>query len=113
MFNKLVLGTSQAKYLVKKLDDKTAALLLVKFMVGINKFNIVKGSPADIATDWGVTIGDFSSGIRGLKKLDIVRKYTQKEYILNPDVMYQGDDRRYFVIKNMWDTQTSKGLKHG
>ena len=33
------------------------------------------------------------------------------EYMLNPDIMFNGNDRQYFIVKHMWDTQTSTGLR--
>jgi hypothetical protein len=72
---------------------------------------MVSGTPQEIAKAVGVTIGDFTVGIRVLKKCDLIRKYTKKEYMLNPDVMFNGNDRQYFIVKHMWETQTSKGLR--
>jgi len=54
---------------------------------------------------------DFHRGLRVLKKSDFIRKYTKKEYMLNPDVMFNGNDKQYFIVKHMWDTQTSRGLR--
>ena len=68
-------------------------------------------SPKEISNKVGLTLGDFSVGIRVLKKCDLIRKFTKKEYMLNPDVMFNGNDKQYFIIKHMWDTQTSKGLR--
>jgi hypothetical protein len=111
MFNKFQLGTQSADFLARTKLDNCSSLVLIKFLCHVNKSNMVVGTPADIAKRSGITIGDFTVGIRGLKKCDMVRKYTKKEYMLNPDIMFNGDDKRYYVIKNMWDTQTSKGLR--
>tara|TARA_R110002020_G_scaffold399216_2_gene609080 strand:+ start:279 stop:500 length:222 start_codon:yes stop_codon:yes gene_type:complete len=72
---------------------------------------MVIGTPEKIAEMAGITLRDFSVGVRALKKCDLIRKYTKKEYMLNPDVMFNGNDKQYFIIKHMWDTQTSKGLR--
>lgn len=111
MFNKFQLGTQAAAVLAKAQLDGVAALVLLKMMYHIDKKNVVSGAPKDIADKAGMTIGDFGVGIRSLKKWDIVRKYTKKEYMLNPDVMFNGDDRQYFIVKHMWETQTSRGLR--
>ena len=72
---------------------------------------MVVGTPKTICQKSGMSLHDFHRGLRTLKKSDFIRKYTKKEYMLNPDVMFNGNDRQYFIIKHMWDTQTSKGLR--
>jgi DNA-binding MarR family transcriptional regulator len=111
MFNKFQLGTQPAEFLAKAKLDSVPALVLLKLMCHINKFNMVVGTPKEISKMSGMTIGDFTVGIRALKKYDLVRKYTKKEYMLNPDIMINGDDKQYYVVKHMWDTQTSTGLR--
>ena len=111
MFNKFQLGTQPATFLAKNKLNSSAALVLLKMMYHINRINMVIGTPKDISKTIGVTIGDFTVGVRALKKCDLIRKYTKKEYMLNPDVMFNGNDKQYFIVKHMWDTQTSKGLR--
>jgi hypothetical protein len=111
MFNKFQLGTRPSDFLKRAKLDPVDALVLLKIMYHTNKSNIVMGTPAKIAKTAGITLRDFSLGIRGLKKYDFIRKYTKQEYMLNPDIMIQGDDRQYFRIKHMWDTQTTRGLR--
>lgn len=111
MFNKLQLGTQSANFLAKAKLTGAAAIVLLKLQYSINKMNIVVGTPAHIAKASGITIHRFNMGIRYLKKYDLVRKLTAKEYMLHPDIMFNGDDKRYHIIKHMWDTQTHKGLR--
>ena len=111
MFNKFQLGTQPANFLAGNKLNSTAALVLLKMMYHINRVNMVIGTPKGISEMSGMTLGDFSVGIRDLKKCDLIRKYTKKEYMLNPDVMFNGNDKQYFIVKHMWDTQTSKGLR--
>ena len=111
MFNKFQLGTQPADFLAKTKLSSAAALVLLKMMYHINRVNMVIGTPKSISETAGMTLGDFSVGIRSLKKCDLVRKYTKKEYMLNPDVMFNGNDKQYFIVKHMWDTQTSRGLR--
>tara|TARA_B100001245_G_C22872867_1_gene419736 strand:- start:1069 stop:1407 length:339 start_codon:yes stop_codon:yes gene_type:complete len=111
MFNKFQLGTQPANFLAKTKLNSAAALVLLKMMYHINRVNMVIGTPKSISETAGMTLGDFSVGIRSLKKCDLVRKYTKKEYMLNPDVMFNGNDKQYFIVKHMWDTQTSRGLR--
>ena len=111
MFNMVHLGTAPATFLAKNKMSSSSALVLLKMMYYINRVNIVSGTPKEISDKAGITLGDFSVGIRTLKKCDLIRKYTKKEYMLNPDVMFNGNDRQYFIVKHMWDTQTSKGLR--
>ena len=111
MFNKFQLGTQPANFLAKTKLNSAAALVLLKIMYHINRVNMVIGTPKSISETAGMTLGDFSVGIRSLKKCDLVRKYTKKEYMLNPDVMFNGNDKQYFIVKHMWDTQTSRGLR--
>ena len=111
MFNKFQLGTQPANFLAKTKLNSAAALVLLKMKYHINRVNMVIGTPKSISETAGMTLGDFSVGIRSLKKCDLVRKYTKKEYMLNPDVMFNGNDKQYFIVKHMWDTQTSRGLR--
>ena len=111
MFNKFQLGTHPAVFLAKNKLSSSSALVLLKMMYHINRMNMVVGTPEKIAQMTGITLRDFSVGVRALKKCDLIRKYTKKEYMLNPDVMFNGNDRQYFIVKHMWDTQTSKGLR--
>ena len=111
MFNKFQLGTAPATFLANTKLSSNAALVLLKMMYRINRVNMVVGSPATICATAGMTLYDFSMGVRDLKKCDLIRKFTKKEYMLNPDVMFNGNDKQYYIIKHMWDTQTSKGLK--
>ena len=112
MFNKFQLSTRAADFLAKERIGSTAALVLLKMMYHINRVNIVIGTPKYISTMYKITLGDFTIGIRDLKKCDLIRKYTKKEYMLNPDVMFNGNDKQYFIVKHMWDTQTSRGLRN-
>ena len=111
MFNKFQLGTKPSAFLAKANLNSSAALVLLKMMYHINRVNMVIGTPVSISEKAGITLGDFSVGVRALKKCDLIRKYTKKEYMLNPDVMFNGNDKQYFIVKHMWDTQTSKGLR--
>jgi len=111
MFNKFQLGTQPAAFLAKNKLSSSSALVLLKMMYHINRVNMVIGTPEKIAEMAGITLRDFSVGVRALKKCDLIRKYTKKEYMLNPDVMFNGNDKQYFIVKHMWDTQTSKGLR--
>ena len=111
MFNKFQLGTQPATFLAKNKLGSAAALVLLKMMYHINRVNMVIGTPQGISDKAGITLGEFSVGVRDLKKCDLIRKYTKKEYMLNPDVMFNGNDKQYFIVKHMWDTQTSKGLR--
>ena len=112
MFNKLQLGTHPAKLITTNKLPPDAALVLLKLMYKINRVNIVVGTPESIANTTGITLHDFHRGLRTLKKYDFIRKYTKKEYMLNPDIMFNGNDRHYYVVKHMWDTQTSRGLRN-
>ena len=111
MFNKFQLGTHPANFLAKNKLSSPSALVLLKMMYHINRVNMIVGTPKEISNKVGLTLGDFSVGIRVLKKCDLIRKFTKKEYMLNPDVMFNGNDKQYFIIKHMWDTQTSRGLR--
>ncbi len=111
MFNKFQLGTQPADFLAKAKLDSTAALVLLKLMCHINRSNMVVGTPQGIAEMSGMTLREFILGSRYLKKCDLIRKYTKREYMLNPDIMFNGDDRQYYIVKHMWDTQTTRGLR--
>ncbi len=111
MFNKFQLGTPPATLLSNNQLSSDAALVLLKIMYKINRVNMVVGTPKIICEKSGMTLHNFHRGLRALKKFDFIRKYTKKEYMLNPDIMFNGNDRQYFIVKHMWDTQTSRGLR--
>lgn len=77
----------------------------------MSKINVVHGTPAELARRCSMKILQFNLGVKNLKQLNILRKYTKREYMLNPDYAYNGDDRRYFIIKSIWDKQTTLGLR--
>ena len=111
MFNKLQLGTQPASFLTKTKLNSSAALVLLKMMYHVNRLNILAGTPDTIAAKAGMTLWDFTMGIRILKRQGIIRKYTKMEYMLNPDVMFNGNDKQYFIVKHMWETQAKRGLR--
>ena len=105
------LGTQPASFLTKAKLNSSAALVLLKIMYHMNRVNMIAGTPDSIAKKAGMTLWDFTVGIRTLKQYDFVRKYTKQEYMLNPDVMFNGNDKQYFIVKHMWDTQAKRGLR--
>ena len=111
MFNKLQLGTQPAHLIANNKLSSDAALVLLKLMYQVNRVNMVVGTPQSISKKAGITLHDFHRGLRALKKSDFIRKYTKKEYMLNPDIMFNGNDKQYYIVKHMWDTQTSRGLR--
>lgn len=111
MFHKLQVNTEAAKFLARSCNHKAATLVLFKLVYMINRRNIVKGTPVELAKAAGVTLRDFNLGIQALKNFDLVRKYTRREYMLNPDVLFNGSDSDYYMVKHMWDQQTTQGLR--
>ena len=112
MFHKFQTTTDTAQALATQRVEGPAAMVLLKLMSRMNHSNMVKGTPKELSTYWNLTLGEFTLGIRGLKGLDIIRKYTKQEYMLNPDIMYNGDDQRYYILKVMWDGQTTRGFRN-
>ena len=106
MFNKLLTDTEEVKRLRSVPLDNAAGAVLLKLMFCTNRYNLVKGTPAEIVKRIGVSQWDFNHGVRALKKADYVRKYTKQEYMINPRLLFNGDDQHYYVVKHMWDTQT-------
>ena len=113
MFNKLSQNTVEADTIRKGKLSGSAAIILLKMLYSTNQNNIMLGNPQTICLETNITEWEFRQGIKSLKKQNIIRKYTAKEYMLNPDVSYNGDDKRYWILKHMWDTQTTTGLKSG
>ena len=113
MFNKLKQDTIEADTLRNGKLGGPAAIVFVKMLFSVNQNNIVQGTPEEITRDAKMTDWEFKLGIKNLKKKNIIRKYTAKEYMLNPDISYNGPDARYYILKHMWDTQTTSGLKDG
>ena len=69
MFNKFQLGTQPANFLAKTKLNSAAALVLLKMMYHINRVNMVIGTPKSISETAGMTLGDFSVGIRSLRNV--------------------------------------------
>lgn len=111
MFNKLQLDNSISRAAQSPACSGPAVQILHHFVHDMNKVNMVHGSPAELAKQCHMKILQFNLGIKNLKQLNILRKYTKREYMLNPDYAYNGDDKRYFIIKSMWDMQTTSGLR--
>jgi len=111
MFNKLQLTSHAALHVAKANLPNTAGLVLLKLMYQINRNNIIEGTPESISKKAGGNLHIFNRGLRTLKQLDFIRKYTKKEYMLNPDILFNGTDKQYYVVKHMWDTQTTKGMR--
>lgn len=111
MFNKFLTDTTEAGYLSSTELDASAAVVLLKMMYRINRFNIVHGKPDVLIQAMGISQWDFHHGVRSLKNLDLIRKYTKWEYMINPNVMFNGDDKQQYIVQHMWDTQTKKGLR--
>jgi len=111
VFNKLQTDTGISK-LVHSQDMGSAAVHVLHYCsVHINRSNMLVGTPEQVAELFNMSILQFNQGINKLKKLNVIRKYTKKEYMLNPDIAYNGDDKRYFILRHMWDTQTTSGLR--
>ena len=111
MFNKLQLNSHAALHVAKGDLPNSAGLVLLKLMYQINRNNIIAGTPESISKKAGSNLHIFNRGLRALKQLDFIRKYTKKEYMLNPDVLFNGTDKQYYIVKHMWDTQTTKGIR--
>lgn len=111
MFNKLQQNSIEADTLRNGKLSGPAAVVFVKILFNVNQNNIIRGTPENIIQDAKITHWAFRKGIKNLKEKNIIRKYTAKEYMLNPDVSFNGDDKRYYILKHMWETQTSTGLK--
>lgn len=111
MFNKLQLNNSLSRIARSSACKGPAVQILHHFVYSMNKINVLQGSPEELAKQCHLKILQFNLGIKNLKELSIVRKYTKREYMLNPDYAYNGDDKRYYIIKSMWDNQTTTGLR--
>lgn len=111
MFNKLQTGSTESKQVLRQRVEGPAAQVLLKMQLAANKFNIIKGTPAQLAKDWALTDWEFRQGMQELKRLDLVRKYTKKEYMINPGVIFNGHDHHEFVVRHMWEQQTIEGIR--
>ena len=112
MFNKLHTDKGIGHALHKQDLGLAAVAVLHYFCFNINKQNIVTGTPETLSKLFNMSLLHINQGIRTLKKVDVIRKYTKQEYMLHPDIAYNGDDKRYWVLKHMWDTQTTSGLRN-
>ncbi len=111
MFNKIHTDTGVTVQL-HKLDLGVSAVAVLHYICfNINKKNIVVGTPEYLAKKFNMSLRHFNTGVRVLKKIGVVKKYTKQEYMLHPDIAHNGDEKRYWVIRHLWDTQTTTGLR--
>lgn len=111
MFYKIYLQGAIANLIKKKLLGDHAKLVLFTSLVWLNKQNMIIGSPKALREQLDMSQHSFDLGIQELKNKNIMRKYTKKEYMINPNFVYYGDEQSFHVLKYMWDTQTTKGLR--
>ena len=111
-FIKSMTDTKASKYLLREFNDPRAGLLLIKLSLDIDKGNLITGTPASLAKRYNISVRNFIFGVKVLKQVDLIRKYSKQEYMLNPKIEYIGDDKRLWLLEHIWDTQTTSGL-HG
>lgn len=111
MFNKFLTDTAEAGYLRSKQLNASAALVLLKLMYRVNRYNIVEGSPSNLSWAMGISLWDFNHGVRVLKKMDLVRKYSKWEYMVNPQVMFNGEEKQRQIVRQLWNNQTKRGFR--
>ncbi len=111
MYNKFIVDTAEAKQVGCDPLDNKAAKVLLKFIWHMNKYGITKGTPNKLAQNMGISLWDFNHGVRALKKLNYIRKYTKWEYMVNPNIAGNGDDRQHYIVQHMWNSQTIEGSK--
>ena len=106
MYNKFIIDTAEARQVGCAPLDNKAAKVLLKFIWHMNRYGISKGTPEGLAGKMGISRWDFIHGVRALKKLDYLRKYTKWEYMINPRIAGNGDEKQAYIVQHMWDTQT-------
>ena len=111
MYNKYMTDTAESKQVGCSPLDNKAAKVLLKFIWHMNRYGITKGKPNDLAQKMGISKWDFIHGVRALKELNYIRKYTKWEYMINPNIAGNGDDKQRFIVQHMWDEQTIEGSK--
>lgn len=112
MFNKFSTSSPEARQLGTAPMEHCAGTVLLKLMFHMNRWNMVKGKPATLNKLMGISLWDFNHGVKALKKLDFVRKYTKWEYMVNPNLIFNGDEKQFYIVQHMWDTQTKSGLRN-
>lgn len=80
-------------------------------MFYLDKNNLLVGSPIELQKLLGLSKSDFEIGMKQLKAADLVRKFSKREYMINPLLVYYGDERHLYILKYKWDTQTTLGLR--
>lgn len=110
-FDKTSKTSPEAIRLCRARIHPAAGIVLLKLCILSDRNNIVQGKPTDLAKEINVTLWEFNKGVRELKELDIVRKYTKTEYMISPNYKYNGDERRFYILQNMWENQTTKGKR--
>ncbi len=110
MFNKIQTDTPIAKLISSVVLETAAGIILCKFYHTMPRNNLMCGTPEMLAAKLNLSMWEFNIGIRQLKQLDAIRKYSAREYMVNPDLGYNGEEKRYWVLKHLWDTQTKSGL---
>ena len=111
MFYKLYLDNPAGQVIKNNQINNKAKVLFISAVFHLNKRNMLVGSPKDIQKKLNISKGDFELGIQELKRNNLVRKYSKTEYMINPELTYYGDEKVFYTLKHIWDTQTTIGIR--
>lgn len=93
--------------LMNHIQKPITALMLIRLMPIMDNINSIRMPLDELAMEVGSSKSNLSIAIAEMKKLDIVRKLDKSTYIFNPDLIYKGRDKEYFVIQHYWDSAIS------
>jgi len=111
MFYKLRLDSQPIRLIKSHTITNRAKLLLLNALFYLDKNNMLIGSPKDLMKLLNLGKYDFEEGMKELKRFDLVRKYTKREYMFNPEILHYGDDKHLYILHHKWETQTTRGIR--
>ena len=83
-------------------DIKAYGVFIRLFLAADNRM-LVKGSPE--------VISNFCLAVRELKRMELVRKYSRWEYMINPECKKIDDIRDEEQLMHMWNKDSTDGLR--
>ena len=91
-------------------DIKAYGVFIRLFLAADNRM-LVKGSPEVISKLIAVNVSNFCLAVRELKRMELVRKYSRWEYMINPECKKIDDIRDEEQLMHMWNKDSTDGLR--
>jgi len=95
--------------LIKSSTSTRSYTVLLKFIYAVDSSYLLYGSPDTLPIKLGIKKQDFNEGIRELKVLGFIRKYSKFAYMLNPRVISKRDNDSRIIYT--WEEETILGFR--